>query len=210
MSVGARPEADLKEIVGKAYDRGLRDYLRDADEKSLAEAYELGRKAFSRDIGILDLVGLHHEALAAVSDKSSSDGERTAKLSGRFLTEILSAYELGRRAYGDSVSTLRQVNEVLEQEVKRLAHAVHDEAGQLLVAAHLAIAEVMPEAKPDVQKRLAEVTDLLLKAEDQLREFSHELRPTMLDDLGLVPALQSLASGIAKRKNVEVNVKASL
>lgn len=197
--------------IRKSYGHVLREYLRDADEKNLADAYELGRKAFAKDVGILEVVALHHEELrAAVSEEPRADAERIATLSGQFLRELFSAYEMGRRAYGDSVCTLRHLNELLEQEVKRLAHAVHDEAGQLLVAAHLAIAEVMPEAKPGVQKRLTEVTDLLLQAEDQLREFSHELRPTMLDDLGLVPALQSLASGIAKRKKVEVRVNASL
>jgi len=37
---------------------------------------------------------------------------------------------------------LRQLNETLEEEIKRIAYAVHDEAGQLLVAVHLALAEV--------------------------------------------------------------------
>src|SRR5215831_8876488 len=211
MSVRAGVVPEGTGAIRKSYGQVLREYLRDADEKNLADAYELGRKAFAKDVGILEVVALHHEQLrAAVSEEPRADAGRIAMLSGQFLREMFSAYEMGRRAYGDSVCTLRHLNELLEQEVKRLAHAVHDEAGQLLVAAHLAIAEVMPEAKPDVQRRLTEVTDLLLQAEDQLREFSHELRPTMLDDLGLVPALQSLASGIAKRKKVEVRVNASL
>jgi signal transduction histidine kinase len=101
------------------------------------------------------------------------------------------------------------LNELLEQEVKRLAHTVHDEAGQLLVAAHLAIAEVMSSAKPDVRKRLGEVTGLLHQAEEHLREFSHELRPMMLDDLGLIPALRSLSEGVSKRRRLEIDVDSS-
>src|SRR5437879_8843552 len=129
-------EVDLK----PKYERVLRGYLKDATEKELVKAYELGRIAFAQDIGILDIVSLHHCALAAASSQSwhRDEVQRVAKLSGQFLTEVFSAYELGRRSYHDTVSSLRHFNELLEQEVKRITHAVHDEAGQPLVAAHWA------------------------------------------------------------------------
>jgi len=44
------------------------------------------------------------------------------------------------------------MNETLEEEIKRIAYAVHDEAGQLLVAVHLALAEVALEL-PSPSKR---------------------------------------------------------
>jgi signal transduction histidine kinase len=197
-----------KQLKGN-YGTALGSYLRGAAEKDLVSAYELGRSAFAQNVGILEIVSLHHNALSELSLGKNGRGERRLKLSGQFLTEVLSAYELGRQAYGDAVLSLRHLNELLEQEVKRLAHTVHDEAGQLLVAAHLAIAEVMTDAKPEVKKRLREVTGLLHQAEEHLREFSHELRPTMLDDLGLVPALRSLAEGVAKRRRLAVDVASS-
>lgn len=201
------PKPDLK----PAYERALQNFLEGAAEKDLVCAYELGRTAFSSNVGILEIISLHHSVLAEISPRKEHDGdaERLIRLSGQFLAEVFSAYELGRRAYRDTVSSLRHLNELLEQEVKRLAHTVHDEAGQLLVAAHLAIAEVMSGAKPEVQKRLREVTGLLYQAEDHLREFSHELRPMMLDDLGLVPAIRSLAEGVSKRRRLEVEVASS-
>lgn len=201
------PKADLK----SSYETALRDYLEGAAEKALVCAYELGRAAFSANVGILEIVSLHHAAILEIARRKrrNGDGERLLRSSGQFLAEVLSAYELGRRAYGDTVSSLRHLNELLEQEVKRLAHTVHDEAGQLLVAAHLAIAEVMSGAKPEVQKRLREVTGLLHQAEDHLREFSHELRPMMLDDLGLVPAIRSLAEGVSKRRRLGIEVASS-
>jgi signal transduction histidine kinase len=198
---------DLKARYGKA----LGGYLKEATEKDLESAYELGRSAFARNVGILDIVSLHHAALAEASSGATGrgKGERFIKLSGQFLSEVLSAYELGRRAYADSVVSLRHLNEVLEQEVKRLAHTVHDEAGQLLVAAHLAIAEVMGGSSLEVKNRLNEVIELLYQAEEHLRQFSHELRPTVLDDLGLVPALQSLAEGVSKRRRLGIEVEST-
>src|SRR5437879_10126949 len=57
--------------------------------------------------------------------------------------------------------------------------------------------------------RLRQVARLLDQAERNLRQFSHELRPTMLDDLGLVPALRFLASGISKRTGLSIQVGSS-
>ncbi|HKQ85969.1 MAG TPA: ATP-binding protein [Candidatus Acidoferrales bacterium] len=201
------PKTDLK----TTYESALRNYVEGAAEKDLVCAYELGQTAFAANVGILEIVSLHHSALVETSPRKghNGDAERLLRLSGQFLAEVFATYELGRRAYGDTVLSLRHLNELLEQEVKRLAHTVHDEAGQLLVAAHLAIAEVMSGAKPEVQKRLREVTGLLHQAEDHLREFSHELRPMMLDDLGLVPALRSLAEGVSKRRRLGVEVASS-
>lgn len=209
------PQPDSMQIsktdLTTRYASVFRSYLKGATENDLVEAYELGRKAFAQDIGILEIVSLHHGALAGASSQSWHDEEvqRVAKLSGQFLTEVLSAYELGRRSYHDTVSSLRHLNELLEQEAKRIAHAVHDEAGQLLVATHLAIADVISGATPRTRGRLRQVARLLNQAEKHLRQFSHELRPTVLDDLGLVPAIRFLASGISKRTALPIQVRSS-
>src|SRR5262249_42880852 len=57
--------------------------------------------------------------------------------------------------------------------------------------------------------RLQEVRGLLDGIELELRRLSHELRPTILDDLGLVPALHFLADGMAKRAGLRVEVRGS-
>jgi len=54
------------------------------------------------------------------------------------------------------------------------------------------------------------VRRLLDETGDQLRHLSHELRPTILDDLGLKPALAFLADGIAQRTGLHVDVLGSL
>lgn len=202
----------LKADLTPKYEKVLRGYLKDAAEEDLVKAYELGRRGFSQDIGILEMVSLHHRALAGLSSANGhkDDVQRVARLSGQFLTEVFSAYELGRRSYQDTVLTLRHLNEVLEQEVKRIAHSVHDEAGQLLVAAHLAIADVTCGATPEMREGLRRVSRLLDEAEKRLRRFSHELRPTVLDDLGLLPAIRFLASGISKRTALPIRVSSSL
>jgi PAS domain S-box-containing protein len=101
---------------------------------------------------------------------------------------------------------LRRVNEALEEEIKRIAHALHDEAGQLLASVHIVLADVARDLPPHAGQRLGEVRGLLNKIEEQLRHLSHELRPTILDDLGLRPALEFLADGVSRRTGLQIVV----
>ena len=104
---------------------------------------------------------------------------------------------------------LHHLNEALEEEVKRIAHALHDEAGQLLASVHIGLAEIARDLPPHVAQRLADVGGLLNKIEEQLRHLSHELRPTILDDLGLQPALEFLADGVSRRTGLNIVVEGS-
>src|SRR6267378_293865 len=115
---------------------------------------------------------------------------------------------MAHRGFQDAVKALRQLNETLEEEIKRIAYAVHDEAGQLLVAVHLALAEVALELPEPQQAQLARIKEMLNQVEKHLRRYSHELRPTILDDLGWIPAVRFLADGISKRANLPIHIEA--
>jgi len=129
---------------------------------------------------------------------------------GAFLAEVLSPYEMTHRGFREAVSALRHLNEILELEVKRIAHALHDEAGQLLVAVHLALADLNRDLPALHHDRVRHVQELLDQVDVQLRRLSHELRPTILDDLGLVPAIQFLAEGVSKRTNQAITLHTSV
>jgi PAS domain S-box-containing protein len=105
---------------------------------------------------------------------------------------------------------LRRLNEQLEHEAKRIASALHDEAGSFLTTAHITLADVARELPADKADRLGEVRKNLDQVEEQLRRLSHELRPRMLDDLGLVDALKFLADGVSLRTGVTVGIQASV
>jgi signal transduction histidine kinase len=190
------------------YQSALRAHAAHGGEDGLIHAYELGREAMECGKSLLEIASLHHEALPELLNDVHGAVDRTEFLraSAGFLRESLSPYEMAHRGFQDAVKALRQLNETLEEEIKRIAYAVHDEAGQLLVAVHLALADVSRELPSLQQEQLSRIEQLLDQVEKQLRRFSHELRPTVLDDLGWIPAIQFLAEGVSKRANLPIQI----
>jgi Phosphoserine phosphatase RsbU, N-terminal domain/GAF domain len=93
--------ADLQQRYRSAFDA----YLRAPSEAALRAAYELGRDAMGRELSILDLAALHHEALlAALEHASPSAGEvgSLVQAANDFFLETLSAFEMLRRGFREA------------------------------------------------------------------------------------------------------------
>jgi signal transduction histidine kinase len=190
-----------------AFVRTLREYLAGGDEAeaALLSAYELGRRALAEGLGVLDVAGLLHEALVAVCRDRPRDGAETIRAAEGFTLECLSSFEMAHRAAREANVALRRMNELLEEQRRRISHELHDQAGQVLATVYLALDELARELPPAAE-HIAGVKNRLDRIEDELRRLSHELRPTILDDLGLVAALDFLAEGVAARHSLEVSV----
>jgi signal transduction histidine kinase len=210
MKMAARRTAKLETSFEDDYRSALSEYAERSGEAGLGRAYELGRKAMTERKSLVEIVAIHHQALQRILREGRKEKRKGGLLraSADFLTESLSPYEMAHRGFQDAVKALRQFNEILEEEIKRIAYAVHDEAGQVLVAVHLALASLAAEL-PDKQQQIRELEGLLNKVEQQLRRYSHELRPTVLDDLGWIPAIQFLAESVSKRTHLLIQVKAA-
>src|SRR5712691_3617518 len=212
MKSAIRQKAKPQESFEDEYRSCLREYATSKGEPALGRAYELGRRALTEQKSLVEMASLHHQAVLALLRDVENEKQRAelVRASGEFLAECLSPYEMAHRGFQDAVKALRQLNETLEQEIKRVAYAVHDEAGQLLVAVHLALAEVAPELPKAQQEQIGKIEGLLNQVETHLRRYSHELRPTILDDLGWIPALRFLAEGISKRANLPIHIQATV
>jgi signal transduction histidine kinase len=196
--------------ITEQYVSALRDYLRDGGEAALQRAYELGRKALTEGLGVLGVAGLHRQALTAILEgqRTLEECKRAAEAAEEFLVECLSSFEMTHRCIQEANVALRGLNERLEVEAGRIAHALHDEAGQLLASVHLAVDEVACALPFDqTRDRLLKIKGLLDQIEEQIRHLSHELSPTVLDDLGLIPALEFLAQGVSTRSGLHITVE---
>ena len=100
-----------------------------------------------------------------------------------------------------------------ETERKRIAMELHDELGQALTAVNInlsAIAKGLTSSvSPAVHEKLKDTLSLSEQAIDHIHDISLFLRPSILDDLGLVPALRWFIDNFARRNNIEVDFKAN-
>jgi signal transduction histidine kinase len=211
MKIAIRRKAKPHAVFEDEYRSSLCEYAAGGGEPALGRAYELGRRALTEQKSLVEMATLHHQAVLALVRDATSEKHREKLLrgSGEFLAECLSPYEMAHRGFQDAVKALRQLNETLEEEIKRIAYAVHDEAGQLLVAVHLALADLALELPQPQQTQVARIKELLNQVEKHLRRYSHELRPTILDDLGWIPAIRFLAEGISKRADLPIYIDAT-
>lgn len=189
----------------------LGDYLAAQTEECLHQVYELGRRALTAGCGTLAIAGVHDQAMSIVLAKVRRTARRDelVRLGHAVFLEALSPFEMSQRQCRDASAALRRLNETLEGELRRIAYALHDEAAQLLVSVDLAVDEVGVGLPPAARARLDRIRTPLRQCAGELRRLSHELRPPILDDLGLVPALEYLASSMSSRLGIPIAVTGS-
>jgi signal transduction histidine kinase len=108
-----------------------------------------------------------------------------------------------RRTLEQRTQQLEQLTQLLlraqEEERRRIARELHDEAGQALTAAKIEL---------DLEGR-TEASALVARALEQVRDLSELLRPRALDDLGLASALRALVDDFGRRTRIDVSLETS-
>jgi signal transduction histidine kinase len=104
---------------------------------------------------------------------------------------------------------VQQITRAQEEERKRIARELHDDTAQQLIVLSRQLDKLMsadPQPMKDMSpvEKLSERVDSIL---DGVRRFSQDLRPSVLDDLGLIPALEWLASDLTGHFNISVSVE---
>jgi signal transduction histidine kinase len=100
---------------------------------------------------------------------------------------------------------------VQEEERKRISRELHDEITQTLVNINIQLESLAKEAALNpkgLKKKIARTQRLVEKSVDIVHRFARELRPTMLDDLGLIPSLQSLMKSFMEETGIRVSLTA--
>jgi|GEM_PF-5992870 len=96
--------------------------------------------------------------------------------------------------------------EVQEEERRRITRELHEEIGQYLAGLKLMIGEVKPESEVMV-RRLAAIQEVLTDLAGRVSTLSLDLRPPMLDDMGLLPALLWYVQRYTERTGIEVDFR---
>lgn len=96
---------------------------------------------------------------------------------------------------------MARIIDVQEEERKRFSRNLHDGIGQNLYSHLITINRLLSEMDhPLLQQMQEEATQLI----EEIREISWELRPSVLDDLGLIPAIRSYLSRYSSHYNIDV------
>ncbi len=103
------------------------------------------------------------------------------------------------------------LQDVREEEKARLARELHDELAQILVAVKLEVAWVEStlerEKNSTVLPRIPEINNVIESCMDTVRSISMRLRPSVLDDMGLIPAMRWYITEMSKRANIQSKFK---
>jgi len=101
-----------------------------------------------------------------------------------------------------------QVLDAREDERRRIARGLHDELGQLLTALKVDLGSLAAAAQDDHHiARIGAMVRLVDATFDAVRRISDDLRPLVLDDLGLNAAIESLARRASQHMGIEVTVR---
>jgi signal transduction histidine kinase len=119
--------------------------------------------------------------------------------------------QLFRRMEQQSSDLARVTWHMLESQetaARRFSHELHDELGQSLTAIKANVTALDPAAPPD-PARLEDCRRLIDEAIQNVRELSHLLRPTILDDFGLDAGIRWLSERFGQRTGIEVDYESS-
>ena len=134
--------------------------------------------------------------------------EKTLKEKERHVTELL-AQSLQMQDHLRRLS--RDLLSAQEEERKTISRELHDDIAQTLMGINVHLATLKKEAAVNTEglkKRISNTQRIVKKSVDIVHQFARKLRPTMLDDLGLIPALTSFIKDFTKRTGIRVQFAA--
>jgi two-component system, NarL family, sensor histidine kinase UhpB len=130
-----------------------------------------------------------------------SDSAEVQRLDAAF-QRMTARLESERRAAG------RAAIQAQERERRRIAQDLHDEVNQALTAVSLRLQASIEQAPPELRRELTETKRLSTQAMEELLALARQLRPSVLDDHGLLPALHSQVRDFADQTGMHATFNA--
>jgi signal transduction histidine kinase len=149
--------------------------------------------------------------LIAAHDKHGPDArfsDNDVRLAETFASRAALAVDLSQRIARDA---LRRVVDAQELERRRLARELHDETGQALTSILLGLKTLEETIEGDGSSAaIGDLRALVVATLQDVRRLAVELRPKVLDDFGLVPALERLTETFAEQTGILVRFESGL
>jgi signal transduction histidine kinase len=146
-----------------------------------------------------------HDKVAGAGNAFSDDDLRLAET---FASRAAVAVDLSERVARDAI---QRVVAAQENERRRLARELHDETGQTLTSVSLGLKSVEQRITDTATREaVAELGRQVAQTMQDVRRIALELRPKVLDDYGLVSALERLTSTFSSQTGIQVDLEAQL
>ncbi|HKU62113.1 MAG TPA: GAF domain-containing sensor histidine kinase [Gemmatimonadales bacterium] len=204
---GAEPDAKALVVLGRALDGG-RPQVSDSWSGAGASAYPyaavLPLLREQAPIGALVLVSEARDPFTAL-------GDAFLVALGQQVGSALAQTDLYRRLETRTAELTRLSARMVEQheaERRRLSRELHDETAQVFSAVKMELGLLREGIAQAEQPRLDQVLGLIDAGIRSIRNVTNDLRPSLLDDLGLLPALRSLAAEFAERSGIRATFAA--
>jgi two-component system sensor histidine kinase UhpB len=143
-------------------------------------------------ISSMERIDLSHPSAADELPHPRADTSEVQRLDAAF-DRMIARLETERREAG------RAAIRAQERERRRIAQDLHDEVNQALTAVSLRLQASIEQAPPELRRELAETKRLSSQAMEELLTLARQLRPALLDDHGLIPALHGQVSDFAEQ-----------
>ena len=123
---------------------------------------------------------------------------------GEILALVQAFNEMLERLEGERRESGRRAVAVQEAERRRVANELHDEVGQTMTAVLMLLARLEDAVAPDRRGELADAQEAIRGSLEEIGRIARELRPELLEHLGLLSALTALAKSFSTRTRIEV------
>jgi signal transduction histidine kinase len=205
----AAPAPPAAGVLARAVESGRPQVTSDwADQPGTGTAYPyaavLPLLREDSAIGALVLVGDARDPFTALDD-------RFLVALGHQVGAALENADLYRRLQTRTVELARLSARMVEQheeERRRLSRELHDETAQVFSAVKMELGVLRDGVTPPQAARLDQVLQLIDSGIGTIRSVTNDLRPSLLDDLGLLPALRSLVAECAERTGIRIDLAA--
>jgi two-component system, NarL family, sensor histidine kinase UhpB len=132
-------------------------------------------------------------------------GQRAETPGNGDVTRLVNLFnEMLDRLEAERGASARAALAAQEGERQRIARELHDEIGQSLTAVLLELKRTMDRAPRDLRDPLSEAQEMVRAALDEVRQVARRLRPGVLEDLGLISAINALATEFSRSAKVDV------
>jgi signal transduction histidine kinase/ligand-binding sensor domain-containing protein len=162
-------------------------------------------------VAVIGLVSTVFRARMLSLQRRNRELEALQRDREKALLEARASQQALHGAYDRLRALTRQLENAKEEEKRHIARELHDEIGQILSAIKINLKALgrAPESDEKRSERIADAIALVDEMIGHVRVMALDLRPPLLDELGLVAALRGYAEGQAVRTGVAIAVEAN-